>query len=128
MKKQLSKIELFKELGNFNKLTNRTRIVNVKEFNNDKYICLCFGNGASWCRNNVNQKYNFITMNQNGKINIMRDYSYSNEEINKINIEFGQLKCSLNGNKIEYIQIYGLNIKSSNIIRKDIKEYYINQI
>jgi hypothetical protein len=52
VEKKQSKLELFKELGNFNTATNSTRVVNKSEFTG-KYAHLNFNNGGDWCRQTV---------------------------------------------------------------------------
>jgi len=46
---KVNKIELFKELANFDPATNESRFVNVAEFTG-KYTELRFGNGGGWSR------------------------------------------------------------------------------
>jgi hypothetical protein len=46
---KVNKIELFKELSNFDPVTNESRFVNVAEFTG-KYAELRFGNGGGWSR------------------------------------------------------------------------------
>ena len=49
LKEKLSKIELFKKIGEYDTLTNQTRFVSKDEFIG-KYSVLFFNNGGNWCR------------------------------------------------------------------------------
>ena len=49
LKEKLSKIELFKKLGEYDTLTNQTRFVSKDEFIGE-YSELFFKNGGDWCR------------------------------------------------------------------------------
>jgi hypothetical protein len=68
----MSKIELFKKLGDYN---NETRFVNVNEFVGE-YESLRLGNGGSWCRfDNLEKKYKVVTVKKNGYMEFTRNCS-----------------------------------------------------
>ena len=71
---KLTNFELFKKLGNYDPITNTTRIVNVTEFVNE-YAVLQLGNGGSWCRRSATKNYKLATMKVNGHINYLWDPS-----------------------------------------------------
>ena len=64
---KMSKIKLFKTLGNYCSDTHRTRIVNCDEFI-EEYDKLRFGNGGSWARfdGNFGKKYKAVSIKKNG--------------------------------------------------------------
>lgn len=127
-KREYSKMELFKELGNYNSITHETRSVCVDEFK-DKYSVLKFGNGSSWCRRGVNTKYKIATLKNNGNINYLWNMSELDEE--KVKYEYSRItkNNSVINSSIRYIKIFGLkeNPDDSRYIRKDIRDYYKNK-
>jgi hypothetical protein len=124
-KHNYSKMELFKELGNFNSITNETRVVAVDEFK-DKYSILKFGNGASWCRRGITTKYKIATMKNNGIINYL--WNTNEIDIETVNKTFDFYE-KMSGKSIRYVKIFGLkeNSDESRYIRKDIRDFYKNK-
>jgi 5-methylcytosine-specific restriction endonuclease McrA len=127
--KKLSRIELFKELGNYNKDTNCTDIVNIDKFEG-KYSDLKFRNGGDWCRRSSAKPYKLMTMKGNGKFYYTWDKSNEEKEIiEKIFDEYCE-KIDFkkdDGPKIKFIKICGLlDDDEKRPIRHDIKKYYKN--
>jgi hypothetical protein len=65
--KPFTKIELFKELANFDSIISVSRFVNANEFVN-KYSGLRFGNGGGWARldGDFGRKYKVCFVSANG--------------------------------------------------------------
>lgn len=68
----MSRLELFKELSNFDASTNQSRIVHKSEFIG-KYQGLQFENGGSWCRKEVLKNYIMAKMYSNGELSLNID-------------------------------------------------------
>jgi hypothetical protein len=121
--KKESNFELFKKLGNYDPITNTTRIVNVSEFVNE-YSILQFGNGGSWCRRSATKNYKLATMKVNGHINYLWDPS--DDEKDKVEKDFKtNCKIEKTGFYIQYLKIFGIkSADSKRPIRTDIKEHY----
>lgn len=100
----MSKLQLFKKLGNFVKETGKTRIVCVSEFI-DEYSPLQLGNGGSWCRfDNIKNKC--FTIKYNGKIRFTKDFT--DVEKHKIKDQYKELlETNKRGNTIKYIKFCG---------------------
>ena len=97
----MSKLQLFKKLGNFVQETGKTRLVCVSEFV-DEYSPLQLGNGGSWCRfDNIKNKC--FTIKGNGKIRFTKDFT--DVEKNKIKVQYKELlETNEKGNTIKYIK------------------------
>jgi hypothetical protein len=124
VEKRKTKMELFKELGNYNTRTNQTRIVCVDEFINN-YSTLELGNGGSWCRRENTGIYKIATLKSNGKINYLWNKSSIDEDL--VNRDFGLCETTSLFTRIKYIKIFGIKENTEQLnrpIRKDIKEYY----
>ncbi len=120
---KLTNFELFKKLGNYDPITNTTRIVNVAEFINE-YAVLQLGNGGSWCRRSATKNYKLATMKVNGHINYLWDPS--DDERFFVENDF-RTNCTIenSGVYIQYLKIFGIKIQDNNRqIRKNIKDYY----
>lgn len=124
---KLTKLELCKKLGNYNNITNSSRIINVDEFINE-YSILKFGNGGSWCRKSNLKNHKLATMKQNGKILFLWNDINEKEKLNITNDFIKNCNIEKTGNYIKYIKFCGLTTKYLNrTIRTDIKEYYKQQ-
>ena len=124
-----SKMDLFKELGSYNSITNETRVVSVDEFK-DRYSILKFGNGASWCRRGITTKYKIATMKNNGIINYLWNTNEIDiETVNKTFTRYNSSYEKMSGKSIRYVKIFGLkeNPDESRYIRKDIRDFYKNK-
>lgn len=98
-----SKIDLFKELGQYNAETGCTRWVRTTEFV-DGYKGLVLGNGGSWCRRSmVEHQFKVATVKKNGDISILWDAT--TEEEQHVNQDYAEY-CS--ANKIKSAK--GINI------------------
>lgn len=125
--KPKSKLNLFKELGNYNPVTETTRVVSTDEFAG-LYEPLFFRNGGDWCRSTACKNCKIGTMTGGGKINLRWDADA--DELDKVIQEFSTIAnvpetktSSLN--KIKYIKIFGTKQKTPNrSIRSDIKRFY----
>ena len=97
----MSKLQLFKKLGNFVKESGKTRLVCVSEFV-DEYSPLQLGNGGSWCRfDNIKNKC--FTIKGNGKIRFTKDFT--DVEKDKIKDQYKDLLATNErGNTIKYIK------------------------
>ena len=118
----MSKVQLFKKLGNFVKETGKTRLVCVSEFV-DVYSSLQLGNGGSWCRfDNIKNKC--FTIKGNGKIRFTKDFTDDEKtQIKEQHKEF--LETNERGNTIKYIKFCGyseFNINRS--ISQKIRDYF----
>lgn len=69
-RKNESRKEIFKELGNFNPEKNTTDIVGINQFT-DKYSDLLTKNGGGWCRESVWTNEKVATMNASGIVNFL---------------------------------------------------------
>jgi len=119
-----TKLELFKQLANYNYETNESRIVSIGEFI-DKFNCLKFGNGGSWCRRSNIKNHKIATLKNNGKILFLWN-DVTEIEKKLITKEFFDT-CIIErtGNYIKYIKFCGLtNHYIQRPIRKDIRDYY----
>ena len=115
------KLQLFKELANYNHTTKMSRIVFTSEFVYE-YTSLQLGNGGSWCRRSNTQKYKIVTFKNNGKFNFLWDIEEHEKKI--IIKNFKNIEIS-NGNSIKCIQIVGEKTQDlSRNIRIDIKQFY----
>ena len=122
--KKITKLNLAKELSNYNYTTNLSRIFNIDEFIGE-YECLKFGNGGSWCRRSNLKNHKVATMKNNGKILFLWN-NVTDIEKQEISNEF-HTKCKIEdyGNYIRYIKFCGLtNFYINRPIRQDIKNYY----
>lgn len=116
-----TKVELFKELANYDPITGISRFVNTNEFVN-KYSGLRFGNGGGWSRldNGFGHNYKVCIISTNGK----RRLSWIPSEEESICLEH-ELSNYLftKGTSIMLIKIVGLQTRYSNrYIPKCIKE------
>ena len=132
LKEKLSKIELFKKIGEYDTLTNQTRFVSKDEFIGE-YSELFFKNGGDWCRySSLNKSiYKFATMKANGKdIKLLWD-NYTDIEKAEIEKAFkDNCPISEGGNRVQYFKIFGIKNEQQGCnhpIREDIKEYYKNK-
>lgn len=103
----ISKIDLFKELGNFDQDAGTSRVVDTNEFVN-KYNDLGFGNGAGWARldGTFGCKYKICTVKENG---VMRfSWDPSNVDMWWLNWEFSRYSFTKKGNSIKLIKMCGL--------------------
>lgn len=64
---KISKLNLAKELSNYDYTNNTSRIFSIEEFVG-KYETLKFGNGGSWCRKSNLKNHKLAIMKRNGKI------------------------------------------------------------
>ena len=80
-----NKIELFKELSNFDPNTGISRFVNVAEFAG-KYAELRFGNGGGWSRldGDFGRKHKVCVVKTNGK----KRFSWNTDENEENSIDF----------------------------------------
>jgi len=119
--KPFTKIELFKELANFDSIISVSRFVNANEFVN-KYSGLRFGNGGGWARldGDFGRKYKVCFVSANGA----KRLSWTPPEEESICLE-QELSNYLftKGKSIMLIKIFGLQNHSSNkYIPKCIKD------
>jgi hypothetical protein len=99
-----SKIELFKELGNYNKTTCSTRVVNTNEFVG-KYTDLKCGNGGSWCRRSAMEpNHKAFTVNHKGRITFHWNQTDEEEILVRSLVE-------------EYNRVNGVSTENGNGIR-----------
>ena len=129
-KDKFSKIELFKQLGDYDNLTNQTRFVTKSEFIGD-YSELFFKNGGDWCRQSTVNKsiYKFATMKANDK-EIKIKWKATDEEAKEVEKDFNDNCVILKGNHVNYIKIFGIKNElqeSNHPIKKNIKDYYKNK-
>ena len=129
LKEKLSKIELFKKLGEYDTLTNQTRFVSKDEFIGE-YSELFFNNGGNWCRySSLNKSiYKFATIKANGKdIKLLWD-NYTDIEKAEIEKAFkDNCPISEGGNRVQYFKIFGIKNEQQGCnhpIREDIKKHY----
>lgn len=118
----MSKLQLFKKLGNFVQETGKTRLVCVSEFVNE-YSPLQLGNGGSWCRfDNIKNKC--FTIKGNGKIRFTKDFT--DVEKNKIKVQYKELlETNEKGNTIKYIKFCGYSVFNINRpISQKIRDYF----
>ena len=122
----MSKLSLFKELGGYNTITGKTRIVCSDEFTGT-YASLRDQNGGSWCRFENMGNHKAFTVKRNGN----KRYSWKHTEDEEIIISqqineymsLNNLKFT-NGNSIYLIGLYGPNNeKLMRPIRQDIREF-----
>ena len=119
---KVNKIELFKELANFDPTTNESRFVNVAEFTG-KYTELRFGNGGGWSRldGDFGKKNKICIVKTNGDKRF--SWNPDAEEEEHINLElaaFGTPEGK--GKTIMLIKFCGKqNEISGRPIRKDIR-------
>jgi len=129
-KQKLSKIELFKKLGDYDTLTNQTRIVTKDEFVGD-YLELFFKNGGDWCRHSTLNKsiYKFATMKANGR-EIKLLWKATDIEEKEVEKAFKNNCEIMKGTHVQYFKIFGIKNEQQGCnhpIREDIKEYYKNK-
>lgn len=120
-----SKLELFKELGNYNPVSGQTRFVSVSEFKGP-YAELALGNGGSWCRRSaLETDYKAFTVKQNGCINYLWNRTTEEEELVKKECETYYAKQNTKPTKginISLLKIFGKASKETNRpIRADIR-------
>jgi len=119
---KVNKIELFKELANFDPTTNESRFVNVAEFTG-KYAELRFGNGGGWSRldGDFGKKNKICIVKTNGDKRFSWNPDAEEEEhINSQLIAFGTPEGK--GKTIMLIKFCGKqNEISGRPIRKDIR-------
>ena len=130
LKEKLSKIELFKKLGEYDTLTNQTRFVSKDEFIGE-YSELFFKNGGDWCRySSLNKSiYKFATMKANGR-EIKLLWKATDIEEKEVEKSFKDNCEIVKGNQIQYFKIFGIKNEQQGCnhpIREDIKEYYKNK-
>jgi len=130
LKDKLSKIELFKKLGEYDTLTNQTRFVSKDEFIGE-YSELFFKNGGDWCRySSLNKSiYKFATMKANGR-EIKLLWKATDIEEKEVEKSFKDNCEIVKGNQIQYFKIFGIKNEQqccNHPIREDIKEYYKNK-
>jgi len=130
LKDKLSKIELFKKLGEYDTLTNQTRFVSKDEFIGE-YSELFFKNGGDWCRySSLNKSiYKFATMKANGR-EIKLLWKATDIEEKEVEKSFKDNCEIVKGNQIQYFKIFGIKNEQQGCnhpIREDIKEYYKNK-
>lgn len=120
-----SKIDLFKELGNYNAETGQTRIVCVSEFKGP-YADLLLGNGGSWCRRSAFENdYKAYTVKRNGTISYL--WSATAEEEEAVQKERDEYYASNNikaekGVGIHLLKIFGkAAAETQRPIRADIR-------
>ena len=67
--KSPTKIDLFKELSQYNEETGTSVVVSVEQFT-DKYAGLITGNGGGWCRldGDFGRKYNVCIAKKSGEL------------------------------------------------------------
>jgi hypothetical protein len=118
---KINKIELFKELANFDSNTCTTRFVNVNEFTG-KYSELRFGNGGGWARldGDFGRKLKVCVVKKNGS----KRFSWNQTEEEETTIEEELCdKTFEKGTSIMLIKICGLqDLSSARPIRKDIRD------
>jgi hypothetical protein len=125
-----TKIDLFKQLSEFDLTTNESKLVCKDEFINE-YAALQFTNGGDWCRQSSFAKapnnFKFATAKANGKINILWD-NCDDKEAARIK-DFFKKNCKFTkGNSIKYFKIFGLKPEEgTRAIRKDILAHYKKQ-
>lgn len=119
-----NKIELFKELSNFDPNTGISRFVNVAEFVG-KYAELRFGNGGGWSRldGDFGRKHKVCVVKTNGK----KRFSWNTDENEENSIDFELCNFKFDkGTSIMLIKICGLqDLSSRRPIRKDIRDAFI---
>jgi 5-methylcytosine-specific restriction endonuclease McrA len=103
-----SKIDLFKELGNYNAETGQTRMVCVSEFKGP-YADLVLGNGGSWCRRSAFENdYKAYTVKRNGTISYL--WSATTEEEEAVQKERDDYYTANNIKATKGVDIYLLKI------------------
>jgi 5-methylcytosine-specific restriction endonuclease McrA len=116
-----NKIDLFKELANFDHVLGISRFVNVDEFV-DKYAELRFGNGGGWSRldGDFGRKHKICIVKANGK----KRFSWNQSEEEEFTIDAELSSYIFNkGTSIMLIKICGLqDLTSCRPIRKDIRD------
>ena len=120
----MSKIELFKKLGDYN---NETRFVNVNEFVGE-YESLRLGNGGSWCRESqLGKKYKFVTVKKNGEMIPSRNCSEEDKARVVLPADF---VIQPGPNSIQLIKIIAPYDapSSTRAIREDIKKAFKNSV
>jgi hypothetical protein len=126
---KVNKIELFKELGNYNILTGETRFVNAAEFTG-KYAELRFGNGGGWSRldGDFGKKNKICIVKTNGD----KRFSWipDTEEEEKINLDLTSAGYNFDNGKGKTIMLIKICGKQNEIsgrpIRKDIRALLIS--
>lgn len=120
-----SKIDLFKELGNYNPTTGQTRIVCVSEFKGP-YADLVLGNGGSWCRRSAFENdYKAYTVKLNGAISCL--WNATSDEEDAVKRERDDYYSANNikaakGVGIHLLKIYGkATTETQRPIRADIR-------
>jgi len=116
-----NKIDLFKELANFDPLLGTSRFVNVNEFEG-KYAELRFGNGGGWSRldGDFGRKHKICIVKTNGK----KRFSWNQSEEEELTMDAELASYTFNkGTSIMLIKICGLqDLTSCRPIRKDIRD------
>lgn len=111
-----TKKDKFKEIGNFNSKTGKTRLVNVSELIG-KYEDLKFGNGGDWCRTDAMKLYKFVKVKANGKVSLNWEPTYEEDLFIKHELVMYQLMTKVsftsNRNTITLLQIFGLSDDTS---------------
>ena len=122
---QISKLNLFLQLGKYCPETMQTRIVNVNEFVGE-YASLALGNGGSWCRLSNIKHYKMATMKRNGIINCLWDID--EPELEVVTSIFKKHTQPQPGNNIQYLKVFGIKEPDlSRPIRDDIRQQYKTQ-
>jgi adenine-specific DNA-methyltransferase len=119
-------IDLFKELGKFNSVTNTTVFVESSQFVGN-YSRLHLGNGGSWCRFDsvFGRMYKVCTVSYSGIFRYSWDVSYKEKEDLKL-LELKLEKSKIKGPTLRLIKICGLLEKiNPKRIRKDIRDLVI---
>ena len=127
LKEKLSKIELFKKIGEYDTLTNQTRFVSKDEFIGE-YSELFFKNGGDWCRySSLNKSiYKFATMKANGR-EIKLLWKATDIEEKEVEKSFKDNCEIVKGNQIQYFKIFGIKNEQQGCnhpIRENIKKHY----
>ena len=116
-----NKIDLFKELANFDATTGTSRFVNVNEFV-EKYAELRFGNGGGWARldGDFGRKYKICSVKSNGSKRFSWTHSEAeDQEMDQLLLQYSFAK----GTSIMLLKICGLQeLSSARPIRKDIRD------
>ena len=119
--KKINKVELFKELANYDSATNMSRFVNVDEFQGP-YAELRLGNGGGWSRfdGDFGCKYRICIVRKNGDKRFSWDQTEDDEA--QIDAELSDRKYE-KGTGIMLIKICGLqHLNSSRPISQKIRD------
>ena len=127
----ISKIDLFKILGNFDSETCSTRIVSKDEFTG-KFSSLICGNGGSWCRRSAFEtNYKAYTVKQNGQVTFLWDATTEEKASVRDEIAYyysQNTTPSKKTNAITLIKIFGSSdINTDRPVRADIRAVIISQ-